>query len=105
MVCNLCGCTSEFDNFGERICGCDACMTSGCTHYYTIMQIYAIKKIMKWWKSIPACRCGVKPKINDYHLCELCLHAKYMDDCMTCQGGHEHVFRKGIQHRWNNGEW
>ena len=29
--CDVCGCSSEFDLFGDRVCGCDACAGTGCT--------------------------------------------------------------------------
>jgi len=30
--CAVCGCTSEFDIFGDRICWCDSCQLVGCTY-------------------------------------------------------------------------
>ena len=32
--CAVCGCISEFDQFGDKACGCDSCKATGCINYY-----------------------------------------------------------------------
>ena len=29
--CVICGCSREYDSFGDRVCFCDLCSRSGCT--------------------------------------------------------------------------
>lgn len=105
MNCYVCGCSSKFDECGDRICGCDTCIKSGCP-IYTTFHLNAIKKISKWWKSIPGCvRCGIKPRIDCMFICELCYHNKHMDECLACTNNQKHYFGEAIQHRWDKGEW
>merc|ERR1712023_212100 len=33
--CLTCGCRSEFDSFGDRVCWCDSCQLTGCSHDHT----------------------------------------------------------------------
>jgi len=30
--CQVCGCSCEFDSFGDRVCWCDSCQLSGCAY-------------------------------------------------------------------------